>query len=192
MLGQYGAYESFLRADAQTHFLVVTDDNSNLLGATFKTQMEQKLGHGFVFHSVVADGLNGCLGASTGTEYLSLSDTTGGAKQAICGTNWDQLSTQLNAAASGTSSATCAFTLPSPPGGQPLDPLTVNLRFRPPSAAETDLPKATNSGACGSAQAWFFDQTLSPTQIELCPAACSAVKAGGTLRVAYGCASVEL
>lgn len=103
LLSQHDNYRTYLRAGARTHFLVVTDDNSMTSAADFKMQMELKLAHGLVFHSVVADPASGCGGASAGAEYLTLSGLTGGIKQPLCSSDWQALKLGL-AAASGCAS----------------------------------------------------------------------------------------
>lgn len=52
ILAHFNTYKSFLRPNAVTHFMVVSDDYSFFDPACFKGIMEAKLGHGFTFDTI--------------------------------------------------------------------------------------------------------------------------------------------
>jgi hypothetical protein len=192
---QFDSYKDFLRPDAPTHIIVVTDDQSDpfrggMLGADFKVAMEQKLGHPFFFHAIVADGTNGCLGSGIGTEYLSLADSTGGQKLSICATDWSVVFKQLEEAVASSAPLPCDFEIPPAPSGSNLDPDAVQVVFTPPGGDEAQFPRAGSVDKCGDEVAWHYDDATNPTRVELCPKACEAVKQGGGVNVAFGCAPV--
>jgi hypothetical protein len=190
--GEFDGYKDFLRPDAPTHIVVVTDDNSTVFqggitAADFKAQMEEKLGHGFTFHSIVADGQNGCVGTSVGTEYLSLSDETGGEKLPICSQDWSMMFEKLQEAVVATVELPCDFAIPPNPAGESVDFDAVQVVFEPSGGEEQQIPR-TELESCGDRSAWHFDNKDAPTRIVLCPTACEAVKKGGNVNIAFGCA----
>lgn len=188
---EFDSYKDFLRPTAPTHIIVVTDDNSTVFqggitGADFKAQMEQKLGHGFIFHSIVADGQNGCQGTSVGTEYLTLSDETGGEKLPICSSDWSAMFEKLQEAVVATVELSCDFAIPPNPAGETVDYDAVQVVFTTSDGDEQQIPR-TDVGACGDKSAWTFDDMNAPTRILLCPNACEAVKQGGNVNIAFAC-----
>lgn len=190
---QFDTYKDFLRPDAPTHVIVVTDDSNDplrggMLGADFKVAMEQKLGHPFFFHSIVADQQNGCVGSGSGEDYIALSDATMGEKLSICATDWSVLFKQLEAAVVNSAPIPCEFDIPAPPAGSTLDPAAVQVVFTSPDGSEEQFPRATSKDQCSDKLGWSYDDADKPTRIELCPAACSAVEAGGNVNIAFGCA----
>jgi hypothetical protein len=191
--GNYEAYEKFLRANAATHIIVVSDDESDpffggLTAADFKMQMDKKLGRPFFFHSIVADGkATDCLYSRVGTQYLTLSEQTMGQKLSICAQDWSALFAQLEEAIVSTASIPCDFEIPPPPRGEALDPNAVQVVFRPTGSAEEQFPRADTASSCGSAAAWHYDDPEEPKRIALCPAACDAVKRSGKVDIAFGC-----
>jgi hypothetical protein len=190
---EFPRYQDFLRADAPTHVIVVTDDESDtseggITAADFKAQMEEKLGRGFTFHSIVADGKNGCRGSGIGTQYLTLSDQTNGEKLQICASDWTAMFEQLQEAVRATVELPCDFAIPPNPEGETVDPNAVQVVYQSRDGDEQQIPRADSAEACGDKSAWHFDDKNKPTRIELCPAACETVKQGGQVDIAFGCA----
>ncbi|MDB4990216.1 MAG: hypothetical protein JWN04_5394 [Myxococcaceae bacterium] len=197
LVDNFDAYKGFLRADAPTNFVVVSDDNSSLLqgglsAADFTTKMTAKLGHPFLFHAIVADGQNGCSGSSIGTEYLTLADQTHGVKLPICSTDWSGLFVQLQEAVASSAPIPCDFEIPASPAGGMLDTEQVRVVFTAPASSEAEFPRADDAPKCGSQRAWYYNDQLKPTRVELCPAACESVKQGGNVNITFDCAPTRL
>jgi hypothetical protein len=116
----FPSYASYLRPGAATHIVAITDDNDVQPAAQFKAEMEGLLGHGFTFHAVASESVNGspCIsedqlwnelcvspipavcGASTiGTNYYELAAQTGGEQVSICKHAWTPLLDRLAATA---------------------------------------------------------------------------------------------
>ena len=193
LVDEFDSYRDFLHPDATTNFIVVTDDQSDplrggMLAADFKMQMEQKLGHAFIFHAIVADGENGCFGSNIGTEYLTLADQTHGEKLPICATDWTALFMQLQAAVASSAPIPCDFEIPPSPAGGTLDTAAVQVVFKPESDPEQQFPRASGVDKCKDEAAWYYNDPAAPTRVQLCPAACEAVKRGGDINIAFGCA----
>jgi hypothetical protein len=80
----------------------------------------------------------------------------------------------------------CEIDIPAPPVGKKLDPEKVDVQFTADGAPKSSLKYGTE---CTGDAAWRYDDATTPTKIELCPAACDAVKADGNgkLDVVFGC-----
>ena len=204
LLDQYGDYASFLRPDAALHFVVVTDDESFMPAADFRTQMEQRAGKPFIFHSIASEDANGlgCVGAcglpivcgafAPGRQYYALSDATGGEKISICVSDWSAVFGPLQKAVIESAPLPCEYTIPSPPSGSSLDPNKVNVELVAPMKPARTLPRAKSMPACGTEHAWFYDDPAAPKQIRMCPSACEALSSGGSLQIKLGCETVAL
>lgn len=224
VLSNYPMYSSFLRSDAATHVVVVTDDESHYkqLGtateraAAFYVDMKQLLGgRDFIQHTISSAGpsactdpmcmpdtstgicafvMLGCGAAAPGDTYYELAKTTNGLTASICESDWTMIFDRLSQAVISSAPLPCNFTIPPPPAGETLDPFRVNVGYTAPGAsAQTLFGRATEQTACADELGWYYDSPTSPTQINLCPAACASVGAGGgTVSIAFGCDTVEL
>lgn len=59
LLDTYPQYAGHLRPEAVTHFIAVTDDESELAAAQFRNQMESNLGGEFVLHAIASENAGG-------------------------------------------------------------------------------------------------------------------------------------
>ncbi|MFT7626090.1 MAG: hypothetical protein ACI9WU_005283, partial [Myxococcota bacterium] len=93
---------AFFRPNSARHFVAITDDESSYNAATFDAALTAGGVGSYVFHSVVgltsgsynypwSYGYGSGCSAGKGTQYLQLSDWTGGTKQDICSPNWTAL-----------------------------------------------------------------------------------------------------
>jgi hypothetical protein len=217
----FGAYSSFLRPGAKTHFVFVTDDESFYRGlatpderaTAFANDMRGLLGHDFILHTVSSDGpapcsdpncmpdintgicvfvMLGCGAAAPGSTYYALAGMTSGLSASICESDWSVIFEPLTAAIIASAPLPCNYEIPPPPSGDTLDPSKVNVRWKMPSATdEMVFGKVADQAACADQLGWHYEG-MPPNQIMLCPATCSAVANGGTLSIEFGCATVEL
>jgi hypothetical protein len=208
ILATYPQWQSFLRPSATKHIVVVSDDESDLDAASFKTMMAALTNPGFpagfTLHAIVAESLgftltippvaDHCLGkaAAVGTTYLALQVQTGGVFSSLCDTNWAPVFTALSTAVTQGLALPCNFGIPPPPAGQQLDFGQVNLVYTPTGGAASTVPQVANVGACGPAGGWYYDNPSQPTQLIACPTTCAAFTADSTgmVAVAFGCATV--
>ncbi|MGE0790401.1 MAG: hypothetical protein AB7S26_32290 [Sandaracinaceae bacterium] len=204
-LERFGDYADFLRPDAATHFVVVTDDESRLGQGSFRTQMEASLGHTFTFHTIASppgsshcdpiycaiheDGCTGPNGdaADNGQEYWDLSGATGGQTLSICTADWTSLFGTLTAAIAVPRPLPCRYGLPEPPTGMSLDRGRVNVIYTPTGATQQVIPNVGSFSGCAGA-GWYYEGD----DIVMCPATCSTVSAdaSGQVEIALGCATV--
>jgi hypothetical protein len=198
LLEAFPTYQPHLRADAQTHFIALTDDESDLAASSFAADMQARLGHGFTFHAIASEsvggeacscqggGLFGCGAAAPGDEYYALAASTGGEQVSICTVDWGAVFDRL-AEAVVAGSLPCSFALPPAPIGEELDPARVKFDFVSTAGGATEIPRLAG-GDCGALVAWHYDDASAPTSIELCPKACETLSVGGSVRIALGCA----
>jgi hypothetical protein len=187
LLGLQPGYSGFLRPDAPTHIIVVTDDESDMPASQFKPMMEGKLGHRFFQHAIASEaiGLGACPGAAApGLEYYSLAADTGGEQISICASDWSSVFERLQTAVVATAEIPCDFPLPASEG---KDLANVQVVFTPPAGVEGQFPKAESLSQCGDAEAWAYDDVAAPTKVLLGPAACTTVKSGGDFEIVFAC-----
>lgn len=177
LLFDFPNYAPFLRPNAATHVIVVTDFVNTLPRAAFRDELEKNLGHGFTFHAI-AEPL-------TGADYYALADETGGVKQPIA-SDWNVVFEQLQSVVVKTAELPCEVPLTVRAGA---DLENVQVRYLAEAATDAQqLPKAQDEDQCGMAEAWHFDNLESPTAVQLCPGACEGVRErGGSLDIVVGC-----
>jgi len=204
LLESYPQYSSFLRPAAALHFVFVTDDESRMTAEDFRMQMEALAGKTFTAHAIVSENVGGlaCVGAcgipllcgaaAPGLQYLALSDATRGQKASICVSDWSTVFEPLKTAVITSAPLPCDYALPAPPSGASLDPGRVNVGVQLDGTGSKTLPRASDSNACESAEAWFYDDPKAPTLIRMCPAACTSISAGGAIEITLGCETISL
>ncbi len=220
-IDSYGQYSGRLRPDAVTHFVIVTDDESNYggLGAPnqradqFATDMRGLLGKDFFLHTISSEGpapcndpmcmpdpttgicvfvMLGCGASAPGSTYWELATLTGGLTASICQQDWSSIFTPLTQAIVESAPLPCNYPIPAPPPGQTFEREKVNVEYAGAAGSEV-FPGAGELGNCGDENAWYFDTTSGrPSEVLLCPSACDTVAAGGTLNVSFGCATILL
>ena len=204
LLDQYAEYEAFLRPEAALHFIVVTDDESRMAAADFRSLMGRTAGKPFLFHAIASEDVNGlgCIGAcglplvcgafSPGRQYYALADATGGEKISICTADWSMVFEPLQRAVIEAAPLPCDYDLPAPPAGSTLDPNRVNIEVLTPSAEPRTLPRAAGRDECGAEPAWYYDDPEVPSRISMCPSACDAISGGGSVQIQLGCETISL
>lgn len=201
IVSEYPNYSSFLRPNALKHFVVITDDNSDMSAANFTAALGGFQPPGMFskwkFHAVYSYGsvpVVGCLGAFgtgalVGTVYAQLVQQTGGVQDQICNGTWQPLFTEVTKQIIDGAKVSCTYTVPSDPN---LDPTKVNVDYfqsgAPPGQA---ILRATDASQCGGpgTAAWYFDDNANPTQIFLCPSICSVIQGNvnAKVQVRFGC-----
>jgi len=214
-------YSNFLRPDAVTHFVIVSDDESNYKGqqspaqraATFHTDMMALLKKDFVSHTISSAGptacgdpncmpdpnagicffvMLGCGAAAPGATYYALAEMTKGLTASICESDWKPIFAPLTAAVIESAPLPCNYRIPPAPVGQTLDVTKVNVKWTPPSLSEETFGRAAGQGACADKAGWYYDDPAKPNEVLLCPTACEQTKVGGTVNISFGCETILL
>lgn len=203
-LARFPEYQDFLRSDAATQFVMVTDDEDKLAPEEFKQQMEALLGRSFTQHAIASEDVNGfpcisealasicpapipavCGAMNIGKAYYSLADQTQGEKMSICKADWSDVFAKLQTAVIEAVPLPCSYAL-ADTESEEFDPAQVSIVYEL-SDEEQSFPKALTPDRCGDELGWHYDDNENPTTIKLCPAACDLVQSGGSIDIAFGC-----
>ena len=136
----------------------------------------------------------GDLSASTMDQWASASGNPAIALQDMSAS---QAAAALSAALQSIRSlpSNCSVQLPMPSGGQAVNPAKVNMILNANGTSQTlGRTRDGTSATCNTTTlGWYFDNPSVPTQINLCPTTCNAVRqSSGSVDVVYGCATVTL
>lgn len=207
-------YTPFLRAGAVLHFVIVTDDESDLDAGSFRTQMEAAAGKTFTAHAVASENTthrmcapfggfcmtrDGCEGphgeaADIGHEYIELTSLTGGRFFSICTPDWSALFADLSAAVAVARPLPCTYQIPDPPEGREFDPALVNVIHAPGDGSTERAIRyvGLTAGASCDGGGWYYDNPAAPTQILICPSTCRELESDteGAVNIALGCATL--
>ncbi len=191
LVEQFPMYADFLRADAVTHIVAVTDDESNMDASEFDSRMTALLGHSYVLHAIASEDVGGheCDGAANvGRQYYELAATTMGLQISICTSDWTGVFDCLREHIFATAPLPCEFAVPDPPEGMVLDAERVEVEFTSSVGATRTIPRVEAMAACAG-DGWFWDDPIAPEMIHLCPGACAEVGSdhGGRVAISLGC-----
>jgi hypothetical protein len=184
----FAQWSSHLRPDASLHFIMVTDDNSFMSWTDFQTRMSGLLsGRHFTVHAIV-DPPQHCLTSSQpGSVYWEGAMATGGQQRSICEADWTPTFAAIQDSIRATAVIPCQYAIPEPTGGATYDRSKVNVQYVANGTTTRFMRKPSMDG-CGSDQGWYYDNPQNPTQVLLCPAACTfAEKQGGSINVEFVC-----
>jgi hypothetical protein len=182
-------YADSLRPNAVTHMVFISDDNDVFPGDAFRAAMEDTLGHPFTFHAIVATpggSCGGLFGGGIGTNYTDLADATGGMNLDICAEDYSQVFGELKKGIVDAVPLPCDYPLADAQGSD-FDPGKVQMVHTAEGGDPMQFPKATTRDECGDKPGWHYDDEAKPTTVNLCPAACEVVRAGGTIQIVLGC-----
>jgi len=204
LIFHYPTYKDFLRPGAVRHFVVVSDDNSDMSAVEFISALGGLTDPGFPpydwsaslygwqLHSIVAFGsipIIGCVtGAAIGHVYRDLTARTGGVEMQVCLTDWSPIFSALESAIGVVTLLPCAYDIPDPPDGETFNKDKVNVFYYPSGGGEIIIPRVTDPTACVE-YGWFYDDYDDPATIHLCPDTCTIVQAdtSGRVSIAFGC-----
>jgi hypothetical protein len=200
----YPQYRLVLRPNAAKHFVVVTDDESDVPAATFTRDLLALDPTGFAnfkFHGIFSftEGKNDqCTGFSAGEGkiYKELVMQTGGVSGDLCLQNFKPVFDQLGKAVIGGTKLACEWQIPPPPAGKTFAPNQTNITYGGVGGQpRRPIPHVDSVSACASVTggwAWFYDDNVRPTKISVCPQACTIVQNDAAARVDiyFGCPTV--
>lgn len=182
LVDNYPLYRNHLREDAVKHFVVITDDESDMSANEFSNTVATWPGFAsFTLHSIVAFGSDpdeGCsTGAAYGHQYMDLSAATGGVTSPICDANYGEV---FDAVVAAVTTVTLPCTLPiDAPEGLTTDPARLEVTYQ-----GTTLPVR---GTCNG-PGWRFDPSSS--SVVACPETCAALAeddGSGVITADVGC-----
>ncbi|MEM6293065.1 MAG: hypothetical protein AAGA54_17445 [Myxococcota bacterium] len=201
----YPAYAPFLRDNALTHIVVVSDDDSALPAADFSSQFTALAPHlaDFVFHGIVskeesnvACGNGGAccnLAASQGVVYQELIAQTGGVEGNLCDQEFQPVFAAVAQQVIGGASLACSYTIPPPPDGEVFDRDRVNVEFEDGTGTKLVIGRVDDVNACaGVENGWYYDDPINPTRISVCPQTCDTIQSfdAGKVAIKFGCETI--
>lgn len=201
LVSEYPNYKSALRAGAARNFVVVTDDDSAMTAADFKTKitaLDPAGMAGFKLHGIFSYDAPSVAGpcqnvaAKEGKVYKTLVKDTGGVSGNLCAQDFAPVFDQLATAVISGAKLACEWAIPAPPSGETLDPAKVNVRFTASSGAVSEYGKVANAAACtGVKNGWYYDNDAKPTKVIACPQTCTELQKDpkGKIEVLFGCTS---
>lgn len=139
------------------------------------------------------------IGVGANLDNLSRLASAGGTNQAYLVSGTSDVTAEVVSALSTireSARVACEFSLPSPPGGQALNPAQVNVTYIDTSGQVTVIPGVPSSDACGDG-GWYYDDPGDPSSVVLCPTSCdfttSQLTAGaGRMELQFGCDTVGM
>ena len=194
VVSQWHAYKSFMRADAERHIIIISDDSSGKDAKWFKDNIAKLSApgfpKGFVLHAVVSfgsDSKKGCFsGEKPGKVAPQLAKETGGKSFAICETKdgvWQSWFKGLGIDI-GKAGAACTYPLTGAMKG--IKDLAKSLKVEASSGgAKVNLAQLAVGKTCGNALEYGL-VGAPPSALSLCPAACNLVK-GAPLSAEHPC-----
>jgi hypothetical protein len=87
----------------------------------------------------------------------------------------------------------CSYVIPEPAGGETINFDLVNVSYTPGGGMPQTIPKVGSAADCLPGKlAWYYDDNLNPTQIVLCPDACTTISADtmGSVDIVLGCETI--
>jgi hypothetical protein len=204
LLDEFSHYQDFLRPEAALHFVIVTDDDSEISAGDFRRQMDRLVGRPYVVHAVASPDVDGrpcrsenaseacltagrgagsmCGASEIGREYWVLASELSGEEISVCTQDWSKVFGPLLEAVTPTQ-IPCSIDL-APDAA--LDATKVALRI---GEAEQPLTLVAGARACDTQLAAFYYRAREEgPQLELCPRVCEAAHAdGATLDITTHC-----
>jgi hypothetical protein len=209
IISTYQQWRGSMRQGASKHFIVITDDNSDLPANDFNTQLlalDAPLFQGYKMHAVfapTADPLT-CLlnpasdpcctpgmAAAAGTVYQQLVMMTGAVAGNLClqGPGFTQVFNAVATKVVQGSGIACEWDIPQQQDGGMFDPNKVNVKFTN-GMQQRDLGRVGSQSECSNFKdAWYYDNPAAPTKVFACPDICTEMKGGSDVKieVQFGC-----
>lgn len=201
----YPGYSPFIRTNALTHIVVVTDDNSALPADDFSSQFAGLSDHlsDFVFHGIISEvesdvacsaGTACCgLAASQGTVYQELIAATGGVEGNLCDQEFQPIFGAVAQQVIGGASLACSYQIPPPPAGESFDRDRVNVEFEDADGTTLSIGRVESEAACaGVEHGWYYDDPIDPSRIHVCPQTCDTIQSfdAGKVAIKFGCETI--
>jgi hypothetical protein len=193
LLDEWSRYADFLRPHAALHFVIVSDDDSDLSAADFKRELDRRLSRPYTVHAVASPDVGGepcrparqsqacenagmraravCGAAAIGRQYYALAEQTGGEEISICVDDWREVFGPLLEAVTPTA-IPCTIDL-----GPMLELPTTSVELRRGEARQGLTQVAGPLGCEGQRGGYYFVDRAEGPQLTLCPQACAATMA---------------
>lgn len=191
----YPQYSDFLRREARTHFVVVSDDESAREANWFNSQMAALGRRSFVFHAIVSlvqtgvcpftcEGCSGPYGdaEAKGDRYIVASEMTGGTASSICEPDWTPIFEGIGDNVIAGAVLPCTYAIPDLGDGLEIwyDQVDVTING-------VLLTHHEGEAGCATAPGWYYDDNAAPTTIHICSSFCGGGFEGDEIAIEFGC-----
>lgn len=194
LLDQQPLWGPVLRPDAALHFMVVSDDESDLGALDFDTALKAlsptyalyKL-HGIVCTTECEET------AAIGQVYMTLGQLTGGIISDLCLQDFQPVFDQLATEVISGAQIACEWDVPAPPDGEDFDPSKVNVEFDDGQGGGFEIGYVESEAECANViDGWYYDNPAAPTKILACPQTCQKIQGVDTavINISLGCDTV--
>lgn len=183
-----------LRPDAQLHFMVVTDDESELGALEFDMALKA-LDPNYALYK-----LNGIVcttecaeTAAIGDTYITLGQLTNGIIGDLCLQDFQPVFDQLATEVISGAQIACEWDIPAPPPGEDFDPTKVNVEFDDGLGGGFEIGYVDSAADCPNVvDGWYYDNAAAPTKILACAQTCQKIQGVETaqINISLGCDSV--
>ncbi len=193
LLATHAEWAPAIREESSKHLVIVTDDESNMNLADFDAAflaLDPSYA-GYIQHSVVCHS-NCPSAAAIGTDYIDLSNMTGGVAADLCDQDFQTVFDVLATEVVGGTQLACEFEIPPPPDDMEFDPDKVNLEFHDGMGGVIEIGRIDSAADCPNViDGWYYDNPAAPQMIVMCPQTCDKLQGSenGSISIAFGCAS---
>ncbi|NVB37300.1 VWA domain-containing protein [Pseudenhygromyxa sp. WMMC2535] len=194
LVNSYDEWGPYIREDAVTHVLIVTDDESNMSASAFMNSftslapgLDDVRVHGVVSMQNCADA------ADIGDTYIDLAEMTGGVVADLCDQDFVPVFQALSEEVIGGSLLPCEFEIPAPPEGENFDPDKVNVEFDDGQGNVVTLTRVESAEECAQVDAgWYYDDPEAPTTIIMCEQTCTTFQGleQASVEILFGCETI--
>lgn len=194
-------WKDYASPDGFVHFVVVSDDDSNMTADEFETWADGLFGKNWMFHGIVAktdDNADGAseecqeYAANEGAVYKELISRTGGVFGDLClqeNNEFDVVFDQITTEVITHVEMPCAWKIPAPPEGDELDPTKVNVDFTD-GKTNLSIGKVGSPSDCDKVEhGWYYDDNSAPGEIRVCPQTCEWIQGRpeAEMLIKFGC-----
>ena len=205
LIQHYPDYSPFLRPNAVTHLVVVSDDNSAITADDFTSQFTALAPHliDFVAHGIVAsdDPDDACaaggacchLAASQGSVYQELIAATGGVEGNLCDQEFQPIFQAVAQQVVAGATLSCSYVIPDPPDGETFDKDQVNVEFDDGTGEALEIGRVDDVAQCGGVEdGWYYDDPADPKVIRVCPQTCDKIQGfeEAAIAIKFGCETI--
>lgn len=194
LLDQQPVWGPIMRPDAALHFMVVTDDESDIAALDFDNALKAlsptyalyKL-HGIVCTTECEET------AAIGQVYMTLGQLTGGIISDLCLQDFQPVFDQLATEVISGAQIACEWDVPAPPEGEDFDPSKVNVEFDDGMGGGFEIGYVESEAECANVvDGWYYDNPAAPTKILACPQTCQKIQGVDTaqINISLGCDTI--
>ncbi|MBC8067229.1 MAG: hypothetical protein IAG13_02755 [Deltaproteobacteria bacterium] len=194
ILADHGQWSAVVRQGAALHFMVVTDDESDIEALSFDAELKAlDMSYAdYIFNGIVCT--TECEEtADIGQVYIALGMLTGGIVADLCLQDFQPVFDQLATEVIEGAELACEWDVPAPPPGEEFDPAKVNVAFDDGMGGGFEIGYVDSEAACTDViDGWYYDDPVAPTKIFACAQTCQKIQGAelATIEITLGCETV--